>query len=90
MISSMSATWMVMSRMVAGQQHGHTALQVDVPDELAQALLRHHVHADGGLIQEHHLRVVQQRRRQVGLDALAQDQLADGPFEESAISSMST
>ena len=62
---------------VRGQQDRRLVLALVRPDELADLLLHHHVQADRRLVQEQHVRLVEQRRRQLALHPLAQRELAD-------------
>ena len=72
------------AQVVRGEDHGGAALPVDRADEPADALLGHHVQADGRLVQEQERRIVQQRGGQVGAHALAQAQAAHGRIQERA------
>ena len=57
---------------MAGEQDGGAVALVVFGDEGADAALHGHIQADGGFIQEDHLRTVQQRRRDLALHALAE------------------
>ena len=50
--------------------------------EVADAVLGHHVQPDGRLVQVEDLRIVQQRGRQVAAHALAERELAHGRAQE--------
>ena len=66
-------------------------LAVEVAEERPDRLLRHDVEADGGLVEEQHRRVVQQRGGQLAAHALAERQLAHRRGQErSPMSSSST
>ena len=62
---------------VAGEQHGRAVALVVLGDERADALLHRHVEADRRLVEEQHLRPVQQRAGDLHLHPLAERQVAD-------------
>ena len=61
---------------VRGQQHRRAVRPVALPDKRAHRQLAHGVQADGRLVEEQHLRIVQQRRRDLAAHPLAEAQLA--------------
>ena len=61
---------------VAGEQHRRAVALVVAADELAHRACIDDVEPDGRLVEEQHLRPVEQRRRQLALHALAERQLA--------------
>ena len=66
---------------MAGEQDGRLLLRVVLAQELPHGLLGDHVQADGRLVQEQDFRLVQQRRDQLHLRALAQRKLAHADVE---------
>jgi hypothetical protein len=69
---------------VGGEHHRRAALLLHVPQELVDRVLGHHVEADRRLVEEQHLRLVQQGGHQLQLHALAQRQVADRPQHQVA------
>lgn len=67
---------------VGGEQHGHAALAVQALDEVAHRQLRRRVQADGGLVEEEHVGLVQQGRGDLRAHPLAQGELADRLVEQ--------
>ena len=65
-----------------GQQHRGAAFAVGAQHELAHGQLGGCVQADGGLVQEQDLGLVQQGRGDLGAHALAQGQLAHGLVQQ--------
>ncbi len=61
---------------MAGEQHGGAAAGVVLGQERADPLLHRHVEPDGRLVQEQHLRAVQQRAGDLRLHPLAEGELA--------------
>src|SRR5579885_1849517 len=73
-----AANLLDIARVVRGQKDGQALLRVELADQVADALPRDHVQADGWLVQKDNRGFVQQRRRQFAAHALAQTQLARG------------
>ena len=66
---------------MAGEQDRRLLLRIVLPQELADDLLRNDVQADGRLVQKEDFRLVQQRRDQLHLRALAQRKFAHADIE---------
>ena len=67
---------------VGGEDDGDAALAVDLGEEFPHRILGDHVEADGRLVEEEDLGVVQQRHHDLGAHALAERQLAHRAVEE--------
>ena len=70
------------ARVVGGEEDGHPFLLVGRPGEFPDLLLGDHVQADGGFVEEDHLRLVDQGGRDLAAHALPQGELAHGRLHE--------
>ena len=66
---------------MAGEQHRGAIAAVVISQETAHRRLGIHIQAEGGFIEEQHLRAMQQGRHQFGLHPLTQGQLAHGAVQ---------
>ena len=69
-------------QVVRGEQHRRPVLAVHVQDELADALLRHHVQPNRRLVQKHQVGVVHQRSANIRAHTLTQRERAHRRIQE--------
>ena len=70
------------SHVVAREQHGRAVASVVLGDERADALLHRHVEADRRLVEEQHLRQVEERADDLDLHPLAEREVPHGLVHE--------
>ena len=71
-----------LGHVVAGHDHRHPSLAIELLDERQNAASGEHVQAEGGFVEQQDLGLVEQREREVGAHALAETQLARQGVED--------